>query len=216
MFFIKKRFLLLILACVMLAIPLLSAHLLSSSALAENAPILPEQSEFAAIEEDAAESPAKLFNAIAGFLIDVLEDFFNLDINNADLKALSVAHYFSGYLGQLVFFGNWANRRSGSFGRLMGLYGNDKNDPEIIKHEHGHYLQYQQIGFLKYIFAIAIPSLLHDSANYYSQPWEVTADLFGGVTGHYHSPGSEEAGLTYLNNVKNADLFTVISACFQG
>ena len=160
-----------------------------------------------------AEMREKLEKA-ATIFVNLLEDAVLFDLHNANALLVSMAHYFSGYLGQFVFFGNWSNGRSGSFGVFMGLHDRNKNDTEVLKHEHGHFLQYKELGLLKYIFAIAIPSLTHDPADYYSQPWEVTADLFGGVTTHRHSPGSEEAGIKYLNDAKNANLFSLISACF--
>jgi len=165
-------------------------------------------------EESESISSEYLYDLVV-FLCDILEDICNFDIDNADPSLVSEAHRFSGYKGQFVFFGEWLTRRSGSFGRLMGLYGDNKEDLDILNHEHGHYEQYLQIGFLKFLFAIAIPSLIHQPADYYSQPWEVTADLFGGVTSHYHSPGSEKAGLAYLNAVKAAGVFTVIMDCLE-
>lgn len=198
---------------------------LSAKPVAESAEevVLPETELSAAEEEEEAilssddeeEWPAECI-AFVAFLCNVIKDLIHFDINNTDPSLLSIAHYFSGYFGQLVFFGNWANRRSGSFGRLMGLYGNDKSDPEIVKHEHGHFVQYQQLGLIKYIFAIALPSIANDPRDYYSQPWEVTADIFGGVTSHYHSPGSEEAGMAYLENVKKAGTAALIASYFFG
>ena len=187
--------------------------------------ILPEEGQSPALSE-AGEDEQSLDvedgkwtaeqEALVAFICNIIKDIIHFDINNADPTLVSIAHYFSGYMGQFLFFGNWANRRSGSFGRLMGLYGNDKENSEILKHEHGHYVQYRQLGLVKYIVAIAIPSLMNNPRDYYSQPWEVTADLFGGVTTHYHSPGSEEAGIDYLNKVKNAGTVALITSLLLG
>ena len=162
-------------------------------------------------EEAVAEAAAA---GQAGVLSRLSEDLSGFNLNNTDPIAVALANFFAGYDGQFVFFGNWGNRRSGSFGRLMGLYGNDKYNTEILKHEHGHYEQYKQLGFWKYVFAIAIPSLTHDPAtDYYSQLWEVTADVLGGVTSHRHTIGAEEAGLQYLDLIKNNNVLVSVLCC---
>ncbi len=177
----------------------------------ENAPIELDVGEVAAASEASGLSETKQAAArtIASFIVDCLR----YDAGNVDASAVAEATFFSGYDGQFVFFGNWKSGRSGSFGKLMGVHLLSKGSrsfSELLKHEHGHYEQYLEIGLAKYIFAIAIPSISNDPVDYYSQPWEVTADLLGGVTTHYHSKGSEEAGIKYLDDVKNADLFSVI------
>ena len=170
-----------------------------------------------ALQEEDAEAGAEVAEAVAeaaataGTLGKLKEDLGNFDLGNTDARRVSLANYFAGYDGQFVFCGNWANRRSGSFGRLMGLYGNDKYYPEILKHEHGHYEQYKQLGLLKYLFAIALPSIKNDPArDYYSQLWEVTADILGGVTTHTHTPDAEEMGMRYLEFVKENNLLVSV------
>lgn len=186
--------------------PIVGEELLSSAAEAEVALQEAEAEAGAEVAEAVAEAAAT-----AGTLGKLKEDLGNFDLGNTDARRVSLANYFAGYDGQFVFFGNWANRRSGSFGRLMGLYGNDKYYPEILKHEHGHYEQYKQLGLLKYLFAIALPSIKNDPArDYYSQLWEVTADILGGVTTHTHTPDAEEAGMRYLEFVKENNLLVSI------
>ena len=184
-------------------------------ALIESEAIPVKEDALSEASEETLEGEAAVYYEAAVLICNFLEDLLNLDLYNTDPLIVSAAHYFSGYGGQFVFFGNWNNRRSGSFGRVMGVHVRDQASPlsylsELLKHEHGHYEQYLRIGLLKYIFAIAVPSILHDPDDYYSQPWEVTADLLGGVTTHYHAPGSEAAGWNYLNRIENTALFTVI------
>lgn len=176
----------------------------------------PEEGELAEGEEIKGRlASAEQKEAFATLITNIVEDFYYFDIDNDDPTLVALAHYFSGYLGQIVFFGNWPNGRSGSFGRFIGLHKNDKCDEEVLKHEHGHYVQYKMLGLVRYLFAIAIPSLLHNPRDYYSQLWEVTADIFGGVTTHYHSAGAEAAGMKYLNDVKTAGILSVISGSFS-
>lgn len=217
----KERFLLWLLAAVLvctLFLPFAQGVLQGAAEdTTANGVFAPEsaaENNSQAIENDKKEN-------IIDYLCYFIEDLLMFDINNLDPVRVSLAHFFAGYDGQLVFIGNWENGRSGSFGRIMGLHKNVLNTgsitwlSEILKHEHGHYEQYKRIGLIKYIFAIAIPSLLNDPADYYSQPWEVTADILGGVTIHRHSAGSEEAGIAYLNNVIKADLFSFLSSALK-
>ena len=156
------------------------------------------------------------------FLCYLINDIVLFDLNNTDPARVAAAYYFAGYKGQVLFFGDWSNGRSGSFGRLLGLHISDKNVKnlfrleELLKHENGHYEQYKLIGFAKYVLAIAIPSFMNDPVDYYSQPWEVTADLLGGVTSHRHTQGSEEAGWRYLNAVRDSGVLEILFDLIKG
>ena len=161
------------------------------------------------LDEDAAEAAKSV--GTSDLIGAVMADLGNFDLANDNPLVVWMAHYFSAYLGQIVVFGDWENGRSGSFGPVIGLHENNKGNAEVLKHEHGHYEQYKQIGLVKYLFAIALLSLTHDPAeNYYSQPWEVTADMLGGVTKHAHVAGAEEAGKRYLARVKETDTWVVV------
>ena len=84
--------------------------------------------------------------------------------------------------------------------------GNDEND---IKHEYGHHLQFLELGKEKYTKYVAIPSLYGywsdvDYKDYYSQPWEYGADLYGGVTrdGYTYHEDAEEKYKIYWDSAK--------------
>lgn len=70
-----------------------------------------------------------------------------------------------------------------AFGTLWLNTGNDETD---IMHEYGHSIQERLMGPL-YWTRIAIPSVINNAfgsneiLDYYSMPWERTADLLGGV-----------------------------------
>ena len=83
----------------------------------------------------------------------------------------------------------------------------------LLRHEYGHYVQEQSLGTIKYLFGIALPSISVNCRNmffkdisnseYYSMPWEVTADLFGGVSRSYsYQSGAETRGLLYYMHLK--------------
>ena len=109
---------------------------------------------------------------------DVLAILFN-----DDEQAVLEAEYFAFYKGQLVIKQNWAftDGRSFSFG-IMFLHENE-NTGDIVKHEWGHYVQLWGLGLEGYIVNVAIPSVLSDGLDpyYFSNPWERSADFFGGV-----------------------------------
>ena len=216
---IGRTILILVSALVLLA-PSMSAFAVYASA--EEKESAAESAVCAETEGAADTEELGVKEKFAISLCKLVSDALLFDLDNKDPARVSAAYYFAGYKGQVLFFGDWSNGRSGSFGRLLGLHAHDKNIKdlflleELLKHEHGHYEQYQLIGFLKYVFAIAIPSIMNMPADYYSQPWEVTADLLGGVTIHRHAPGSEEAGRRYLNNVISSGVLEVIFGLIKG
>lgn len=140
----------------------------------------------------------------------IAEDFNNFDINNDDINKVKNAHYFSGFRGQFVLFLEGYGR-SASFGKLMIIYSSSKGSTNTILHEHGHYLQYKQLGFFKYLIGIGLPSWQNTPVDYYSQPWEVTADILGGVPVVRYSEGADTVGWNYLAELKSKSLETVIN-----
>ncbi len=69
----------------------------------------------------------------------------------------------------------------------------DAYDEETVKHEWGHFVQFSRMSPITYLTCIGIPSALSegDDYKYYSNPWEITADLFGGVDrASGYKPGS--------------------------
>ena len=67
---------------------------------------------------------------------------------------------------------------------------NNRDYPEdIVRHEYGHTLQLKQLGVIDYALCIALPSWQEwgTNPNYYSRPWEITADVLGGVQSRNHS-----------------------------
>ena len=86
----------------------------------------------------------------------------------------------------------------------------DKFGIATLNHEYGHYVQLSQIGWVKYIAKIMIPSLKGfwfpiPDTDYYSQPWEYTADLFGEANRYWHtySDDAHEKAMTYWEQILN-------------
>lgn len=120
-------------------------------------------------------------------------------ILNTDEQVVLDAEYFAFYKGCLVIRTN--GNRSGSFGVLfITRETNTRDYPEdIIRHEYGHTVQLAQLGVVKYALCIGLPSLFEwgSDQEYYRHPWEITADIYGGVQSRCY-PGYEEAGFVYL------------------
>ena len=135
-----------------------------------------------------------------GNIAKLKSDFRNLDFNNEDEKRTIDANFISAYKRQLVLKKSFG--RSGSFGGIMSLNKKDKN-PDIVKHESGHFLQFKELGFLKYYLGIGLPSFLNGKANnYYDQPWEVTADMYSRASRN-NSSDAIERGKSYLDYLKS-------------
>ena len=74
-------------------------------------------------------------------------------------------------------------------------------DVETVKHEWGHTVQQALMGTPKFMTRIAAPSLIGAALNvedYYSQPWERSADFFGGATHSYSDDSGFWAGLYFI------------------
>ncbi len=133
------------------------------------------------------------------FIHDVAEDAKNFDLTNQNEEKTLESHYFSAYKGQLVI--RTDGDRSGSFGVIF--LSRVPQTPECpaddLRHEYGHTVQLKQLGLLNYAIDIGIPSYFNlGQGDYYDKPWEVTADVYGGVKSRQHSKEKVYAGFAYL------------------
>ena len=123
------------------------------------------------------------------------DDVANFSINNTDEQRVYDAHYFSAYNGTLVFRHSIKGTTSCSiYGVIFLNRDTDTIDKHTLRHEYGHSIQYRLLtdsygsftAAQLYTFGVAIPSLINYWRNvpyeeYYSTPWERTADKLGGV-----------------------------------
>ncbi len=79
------------------------------------------------------------------------------------------------------------------------------SDKRLIRHEFGHIIQLREIGLMKYLNFIAVPSVTYMALNelgfssygsYYDTKWECLADMLGGVRRN-HAPGAEIKATEY-------------------
>ena len=141
------------------------------------------------------------------FISDVKKDLENFDWHNNCEKKVSESKYISAYKETIVIRTN--TDRSASLGVIMLSKDiTPDNLVSTIRHEYGHTVQLKQLGLVNYALCIAIPSIQvwDDQIDYYDQPWEITADLFGGVERPYN-PSYLERGLNYLSDSRRTGAF---------
>ena len=91
---------------------------------------------------------------------------------------------------------------------------------ETLNHEWGHTRQLLLLGIGDYFNMIAIPSILDlCPVLYYKMPWEITADMFGGVIRSAHTKIAKQIGIAYLgvaefasNTIVKPMLFPIYSS----
>ena len=58
----------------------------------------------------------------------------------------------------------------------------------------------KKLGAAKYLLCIGLPSWLEwGTQEYYDRPWEVVADVEGGVLSRHHDQATVQAGYDYLD-----------------
>ena len=123
----------------------------------------------------------------------------------------------SNYRGQVVIRMPWGRESGLSFGPIMFL-GNgvddDNSGKKLIRHEYGHFLEYRQLGFMKYIVGIGIPSLVNNIREihpYFNQPWEVNADMLAGIyRPDEHTMEGIELGKRYFQHLNSSSFISIV------
>ena len=145
----------------------------------------------------------KVIQPVVSFVKDIAEDINNFDLNNESEEKVLESNYFSSYKGVPVIRTN--GDRSGSFGAIfLTRETNNRSNPEdVIRHEYGHTKQLEQLGIVNYALCIGLPSWQQwGTGEYYSKPWEITADIYGGVQSRNHSQSNIDRGFAYLEGSK--------------
>lgn len=122
----------------------------------------------------------KLLDGINNNILSVVNDTIDKINKDKDKDAkpsnINIGSTFG--IGDFIVLGQNAGMINQKFD--MNTYKKD------IQHEYGHTLQYDNMGPIKYIKDVAIPSMkgyteIDDTVKYYSQPWERGADKLGKV-----------------------------------
>ena len=113
---------------------------------------------------------------------------------NSNAEATVNSNKVSFYKGVPVFRTNL--KRSGS---CYAIFLNQNSDSDELMHERGHNSQAMSMGIANFALMIGLPSALNwSSRSYYDRPWEVTADVLGGVEGRPHTQENVNRGYWYL------------------
>ena len=107
---------------------------------------------------------------------------------NNNANAVANSNFVSFYKGVPVFRNDGS---SGSFGVILltrngfkGSSGHYWSPEDILMHEWGHSVQQMTFGPIPYLIDIGIPSAFIDNND--NAPWEITADILGGVNRSYN------------------------------
>ena len=141
----------------------------------------------------------------AKFVGGVIEDCKNFDLSNKSEEKVLESNYFSYYKGVPVFRIN--GNRSGTVGAIfLTRESNNRQNPEdVVRHEYGHSIQLGELGLLNFLICVGIPSWQEwGSKDYYDKPWELTADIYGGVQSRTHSASDIAEGIAYMHRSKTA------------
>jgi hypothetical protein len=148
----------------------------------------------------------KIAIAIVVVFIKIKEDIDNANIDNGSEQVVLDSHYFSFYKGNLVIRHSIPYVTSWAILHTVFLNRNESNI-RSVQHEWGHTQQEEEIGTSNYIFYIALPSLYGyfttPKDEYYSQPWERSADIYGGVKRYSNQyPMTDEEAMKYLKKIR--------------
>jgi hypothetical protein len=136
-----------------------------------------------------------------------IEDFENADPKNSDPSKIADAHLFSFFNGSMVIIQDFANS-SFSFNGTLFIHSGQKGEGNTILHEWGHTVQENFVGTTDFLLFYGIPSMICSTTKmgeeYFSMPWERTADIFGRASRDEYISDSESWAWAYLG------LFTLI------
>ena len=116
------------------------------------------------------------------YISKIFEDIKNFNLFNKDSNVVFDANYFSFYKGSLVIKHQTNLSSFGVFG-IIFLHVNHTEEDDL-NHEWGHNIQEKILGSPLYMIRIAIPSMIgcalrYNDEEYFSFPWERSADFFG-------------------------------------
>lgn len=137
---------------------------------------------------------------------DVRDDMTAIGWNpfNSDENLVASSKKVSFYKGVPIF--RTKSSSSGSFGVIIltrdifeGETGHKWTPQESVKHEWGHNIQQLLYGPIPYLINIGIPSAFIDNRD--NTPWEIMADIFGGVDRKYNEDDVKKGWAYFLGTV---------------
>ena len=127
----------------------------------------------------------KIIKPVVNTYNNIKEDINNYNKYNEDPEVVFSSNYFSSYKGTFVLKTSFD---ASFFYGFIGLSKTQQTETNL-NHEYGHAVQADNVGMFKYTFNVAIPSLTANVLDryeklpydYYGSPWELEADMLGGV-----------------------------------
>lgn len=142
----------------------------------------------------------QITSSVTSYSVMAIASIFDQDIRN-DMNAIGWNPFNSNanivgdskkvsfYKGVPVFRTNGSSMSLGlillSTQTFTGSSGHKWTSTETIKHEWGHNVQLWSMGLPLYLLNIALPSAVINNED--DAPWEITADLLGGVNRKFDS-----------------------------
>ena len=133
---------------------------------------------------------------------DIITDIGNYDFFNSDESKADECSVFSSYKGTPILKNNIIGISSFSIFNTIVYSPGSNSTTDTIRHEWGHNVQQSILGTPKYLTRIAFPSVIGcilGVKEYYSQPWERSADFFGQpIRPEGYTPFSDIIGSLYF------------------
>ncbi|MCL1972473.1 MAG: hypothetical protein FWG57_05740 [Endomicrobia bacterium] len=142
------------------------------------------------------------FVAASSWDNEILEDMRAINWNpfNSNESTVLSSNKVSFYKGVPVIMKSSGRSWSAFF---ISLNRNTEDREITVKHEWGHAVQAWIMPVVNAVFMLAIPSALKwgpwaGADKYYAAPWEITADMFGGVDRDQYHNGDKHRGWVYF------------------
>jgi len=152
--------------------------------------------------------PFVMAGEVARFNYQALSAVGQLTYSENQERALTWPVY--NYRGQITISIDAMGRDAISLGPIMGLGGRLEypRDIDTLRHEHGHFLEYHELGFLTYYLGIGFMSVVnaqrgHSREFYLNQPWEINADILAGVMRDFHDADAIALGELYFMHLQS-------------
>ena len=129
-------------------------------------------------------------NPFKTFFSSIAHDIREFDRGNTDEQKVLDAVFFSAYRGMNVIKNRLPGTTSFCIFKTLFINGTKKKkymtNADSVRHEYGHSLQEEYMGFFRYLKRVAIPSVKGyrkglPTEEYYAQKWEHDADILGNV-----------------------------------
>jgi len=149
-------------------------------------------------------------NPVAGVITQFYRNLHKIaQLTYSTDQQRALENNFGNYRGQIIL--PMPGNSAASLGPVMLLGSDARYDDRgrnLLRHEHGHFLEYQELGILMYYVAIGLPSVINyrrgvRGTAYNNQPWEIHADMLAGVIREGHTDEAIALGEIYNQHIQS-------------